>query len=1245
MSEKIEMRKLVPVAAMISAGKSKLLNVLYNINFLECKAGIGTKFVNILRYNPSLTEPKFYHLRLRKEGEDYVFYKDNLSFEITGEKNIIEENKNTNHFLSDDSNFNYENIFYMTEINESPFLKDKEYLLTHDLCDIPGLSEYQEIQTKQEDNKEAKEEKEEKKTLNDETKLEEIKKQLLDENEEEKNEEKKEGNIEESTEETKGGSTDEKKEDNNEDDNEEEIKKSQNDKKEDDIYYNVKIEENTYLSEIFKIIKKYIDGAIIIMSIQNYFFDSNFELIAKLHKVIEKDISNFLIILNKTDLSTNLKEDINKCKGLFMKHFPSCKTFNINLNTFIPLSTYQLQNELLLDKSFKHLLNYHFYNYMAKLNNEKLIHNNMINKSFIDHLKDIIKTEKTITREEIEKTIKEYENPGIDDEIITIIKELRDQFKGNDITLGITENDFIIKEEENKDILDLDADLMEENTINKENNNIDDINPSYILKFLYIYQTQNKLIPTLSEETYNLLNYFKVKKNLSEPEKEKPEKFDDMNEKTKINKRIMSNLKSIAKQIKDSQFVSNEINNIINEIYQTIEFLKIYDVIFIPFLGPSNAGKTTIINGIIGEEILPADLNECTKRGIIIRYSNEDEPEINIRKAVFTEEEFMGKKKYYFEAQDIIAKGLNDVQDTVKGLNYNFTDKEEDSFYYIRTKIKLFDDLGLDNYYKKMIYLIDFPGFGTSNIFEKKLYKKIMSICNSFIFVVRNSVIKENKNKELLEDIFIQARNQKNKLSSGFIKNCLFVFNNDNSQTISEEDLNSAKQDISELIKTNIEDINAVFFNAKYYCNYIDNFNFFFKIKNTFNSEFKKFRSYKNNIFKYPELYKDKTYKNFISFIYKEITDKTKKGFTKQVGNNQEIIEKVKNELNEITEEYENNYYIKKNEFSEKIKTVIGKIMSFGQNNINELPTFKESKFEEFKKIFLKQINYVNNSMQIELKNNLNKVITTLDYFFKQDFTIREKDLKLLNEFISNLEGVIKYLRLTIDKCKNEISSIKTNYETKVIKSLECKKDNINKLLKEKDWKLIKSEIDSEMMEHLGEFNKEIKFFFEGISYNSFNLYLKGKKYFTDFTKGEIILDDFPRFEDYFLGEVSNKGGNFSEELAKEIRSSIDNTMNKIYKEKGLIETISSSIIDSNYLINIIDIIIKYYNKHTNYLFDLLNNKFYSYVRAIINQISTRKGIIFLKYTQSQSLEWKKLCTIYSTKREKICADLTNIIN
>ncbi len=44
---------------MINAGISKLLNVFLNINFLESKEGIDTKFVNILRYNPNINDQNF----------------------------------------------------------------------------------------------------------------------------------------------------------------------------------------------------------------------------------------------------------------------------------------------------------------------------------------------------------------------------------------------------------------------------------------------------------------------------------------------------------------------------------------------------------------------------------------------------------------------------------------------------------------------------------------------------------------------------------------------------------------------------------------------------------------------------------------------------------------------------------------------------------------------------------------------------------------------------------------------------------------------------------------------------------------------------------------------------------------------------------------------------------------------------------------------------------------------------------
>ena len=85
--EKIEIKNLCPMIAMISAGKTSILNTIYDIDFLETSAGIGTKFVNIIRYNPEVGKnPKFYHLILKDIGNgDYEYYKDTKT-EIIGKE-------------------------------------------------------------------------------------------------------------------------------------------------------------------------------------------------------------------------------------------------------------------------------------------------------------------------------------------------------------------------------------------------------------------------------------------------------------------------------------------------------------------------------------------------------------------------------------------------------------------------------------------------------------------------------------------------------------------------------------------------------------------------------------------------------------------------------------------------------------------------------------------------------------------------------------------------------------------------------------------------------------------------------------------------------------------------------------------------------------------------------------------------------------------------------------------------------
>ena len=1207
--EKIKMRKIIPVAAMVSAGKSRFLNTIYNINYLECKAGIGTKFINILRYNPKINEPHFFHLKIKKQGEKYEFYKDNLYPEVTGEAEIIEENKNVNSILASEKNVKYENIFYMTEINDSPFIKDKEYLLSHDFCDIPGLSEYQEptpdpVEEPKDIGEDAP------KPIGEEEKLNIIREKfgLL-------GDEKEEGKI-----------------------------KNVEIKEEDEIFYmgTTEVENNTYISEIFKIIKNYIDGLIIILSVENYYFESNFELITKLHKVTGKPIKNCLVILNKIDKTENPDDVIKKCKSLFLKYFPSCKTFNINLNTFIPLSTIQLQNELLSNESFKHLLSYHLYNYINKINREKLIGETPIGKSFLDHLIKIVKTEEGITRKEIEKIVGNSNKIINEKEIIDTIKELKDFSERNKINFGINEDDF--KKVKKKCNL-LDFNFSKINSKENSNDNIEDINPSYIVKLLYIYQKENKLLPQLSEETIDLFNYFKIKED--KQNKNQIQNIINFKEEIELNKNIINNIKCVIEKMEQSQFSGNEIKQIIKNMYSTIEYLEIYDVIFIPFLGPSNAGKSTIINDIIGEEVLPTELNECTKRGIIIRYATDGQKDINIRKAIFRQNNFLGKEKCYFEADTLITEGLKNVQDTLKGLNYEFTDKQEDSFYYIRTKIKLFDDLRIDNNLKKLIYIIDFPGYGTNNKFEQFLFNKVTSICNSFMFVIKNSLIKENHNQMALKNIFNQAKDQKNELSSGFVKNCLFILNNDDSQETSENELEKAKGDLAYLIK-NVKkgDINSCFFNAKYYLNYLDNYNYFNNIQNTFKNEFNSYKKYKSDILKNPENYSSQKYNRFCDYIYVKIVEKIKEGgFETSIDSDEEINDNILSQIENVLLYLESNNSLAKDDFTQEHKNIIAQIISFAQRNLSELNSLKESNIEELKINLMKQINSINDEIQNELKNNLNEEIKILDFFFNQNFSDRKKDLTIFEQFKHEVCLVTKKFSTLPEYSFKEIKTIKNNFANLVKNSLLKKEKEIKILLKEKNWKIIQEEIKNEINDKLKSLNEEIDSLFNNINYNSNMLYQKIRKLYYEFTDKKLNIDNVQTFNDFFISRaLKGKNAKVLDEIYKELEVCIEDSLTNIFHKKGLFSFFDSLFSNVSYFSNLIEILIDLFSKELEKLLLKIEKIFEQYISGIKIANLSYLSLITLMYTNNQNKEWKNLCSIYKSKRELIYQDLNKLI-
>ena len=1191
MEEKLEERKIVPIAAMISAGKSKILNVILNFNLLESKAGIATKFVNILRYNPSINTPKFYHLKLKNEEGKYIFYKDQNYSIITGEQNIIEENKNLNKKLSNQNYVNYDDIFYITEINSPGFIKDTEYLLSHDLCDIPGLSEYQDDTNKTNEDK-----------RDDAIKI-----------EEDDNKNEKKNNNEELVKKLGEFGLSNSFLSNNDNDNDFIFKKELENNDEDDIFNEVNISnESSYLVEIYKRIKEYIDGAIIVLSIENYYFKENIEIITKLHKITQIDIQNFLIIFNKLDLSTNPNYDIQKCKGKLIQAFPKFKTFNLNLNIFVPISAIQLQNELLMNKSFKYYINYHFYNFYKNIKIEKN------GKTFIDYLKDILKEKSGMKKHEIENKVDHLNNSDdINSQIKSIIKELNNTFKADDnIILGITENDIDGNNDEN-DLLKLDDEI-------RDNDNINDLDPLYVIKIFYYFQLENQFM-NRSLETETLLNYFKKSKYL------KKEKYCNIVEKTisnnKINNQIIDELTLFLKEFQKDETNFKQIENLTNEILQIIHYLRIYDILLIPFLGASNAGKSTIINGIIGRDLLPCGLEECTKRGIVIRYLDDEEDEPTIKKAYLKEEKLLNKNYYYFESKYIIGIGEESIKQTLRGLNYEYNKKEEDSFYYIKTKIKLFDDMGLNNNLKKRIYLIDLPGFGTENIFEKRIYKKVLSICNSFIFVVRD-FIKTNASKIQLNLIFNQAKDEKLVFLSKFIKTCLFIVNHDENQNSSDENINKAKIDIQTLIKgVDYDDIKLCFFNAKYYSNYCSNYNYFYEWENTFKTEY--------NNYKYPNYYLSNYCPGFLnSFLSKNIKDFPKHLYSLLIKKAKIFNINYKKNLQKIDNQIEisiNNSFKGINEDNNRYKNEIIKLISFCRENIGKLKTLKESNIEQFKNVLNEQIDYSIKSKQNEFIEIIEKVLSILDIFFgtKEKKTNSQE----INDFNNNINEIKDEILILLNNNTKKVCQIKEAYKLKWFFLLE-KKKNLEEALKKMNYKEILNEIKQIIKDIIKEFIIEIK---ENLDYND-------NKCHELFNKAEIIISNFSNNKDIILQKLGFKSylskellsdQNLITEMMTEINNSCEGLF-AILNKKGFIQWIYSCFSNNGYLKNVIDLILEAYSINIYKTLDKIDKKTEEYLNDVLNIIDRNIESSTLEFNKKQKEKWDKLCEIYNNTKIKI---------
>ena len=523
-----------------------------------------------------------------------------------------------------------------------------------------------------------------------------------------------------------------------------------------------------------------------------------------------------------------------------------------------------------------------------------------------------------------------------------------------------------------------------------------------------------------------------------------------------------------------------------------------------------------------------------------------------------------------------------------------------------------------------MIYLIDFPGYGTGNFFEKKICNEVISICNSFIFVSRNSVIKSKETKFAL-DSFLKAKENKKKFSSQLIKSSIFVFNIGVEQTSTDEDIEKAKEDIQELIKgVDKNDIKLSFYNAKFYLNYCNEYNYFYNFEDSIRKEYNHYKNKNSGFFRNRD--EGKLKKEFPKALLDILIEKASK-YKVKVKKNQkyekQIEESVNNLLKEIGEE--NNIH----------KNNIIKLGSFCKENIEKLQILEESNVQSFKEVLKSQIKYVNDKKQKELRESIYNILYTFDLFFESNYENNKKKLKEVENFrekMKNLKQEIQLLiKTNIEKNKNIIRTLKGQ----ILLSLHEKKKKLVESLSKNDHKILINEINSELIKNTHNLIKDVQNFISDNN-NKYNKIFKNiVEVINNFQESKIESFNKYNYKAHLANVFGNGEKDFDEQLMNEIIEKCESLSN-IYSKKGFIEWFQSFFSSMKFMQNVIDMVVDTYSLKIENFLKMIEDESLEYLKKVIGKIDNHINLSTMQFSDTQKKKWKILCKKYEETKAKI---------
>ena len=519
-----------------------------------------------------------------------------------------------------------------------------------------------------------------------------------------------------------------------------------------------------------------------------------------------------------------------------------------------------------------------------------------------------------------------------------------------------------------------------------------------------------------------------------------------------INQQKYYSIFNSLKSLKQSDFVKdNFMTKLIKDVENIEPFIKNKNIKML-FFSSKKSGKSSLINTLIGNNILP--IKKESNINIIIKHSlNETELykcecitdiENNISYQEFPFKNPIENYFYFKISENVLAKG-NEVKKKINELN-NQNLELKNSFYVLKTPIKFFDMIKINENVANKIEIIDLSSKFFNLDFNKndKIINSLISFSDVFTYVDSYENFSNKNLNEINNVIFYLSVYNK----SFNLNNFLYVINKSDLKSENEENV---IDDLINIIKS--EKIQCSSFSCKNIIldekTFIENLileakeeNIEHNLLENILNKFEKYNIYKKSI--------------------------------KSLLNSQ----KKKNEENKELEEYIKNLLkndIKENELENSVKLII-KYYIFVKEFINENPV--ENSNELYEKLYsnlFKSKFFLDYEFLMTIENICNYLYVSFESIFDK---IKKKDI--INE--NNLNDVDdKFSKLfqneIITKAYNKFVNFKNELFPKLINE-----NNLESIIKEE--KLIIEEV----MKVLNNFDKIFNDLKKDLNFNDINI-------------------------------------------------------------------------------------------------------------------------------------------------------------